>query len=95
MASVENEITQLKIRLSELEKKEQENKEYEKINSLDYNFNVLENIITEKKKSISRNQYQQSVSIAKSNDQKIVIHLESIYNILKIFDNKLKQLEDK
>ena len=95
MALVENEITHLKIRLSELEKKEQENKEYEKINSLDYNFNVLENIITEKKKSISMNQYQRSVPIAKSNDQKIVIHLESIYNILKIFDNKLKQLEDK
>ena len=50
MASIENEITQLKQKIYELEKKEQENKEYEKINSLEYNFNILENIITNKKK---------------------------------------------
>ena len=63
MSSVENEITLLKQRLDELEKEEQENKEYEKINSLDYNFNVLENIITEKKEKISLNHYSKSASL--------------------------------
>ena len=91
MASIENEITQLKQKIYELEKKEQENKEYEKINSLEYNFNVLENIITKKKKSISMNQYKKSVSLATSIDQKIVVHLESIYNILKILAKKLEE----
>ena len=81
MSSTENEITLLKQRLNELEKKKEENEEYKKINSLDYNFNVLENIIIDKKKSISMNQYRKSVSISTSIDQKIVIHLESIYNI--------------
>ena len=91
MASIENEITQLKQKIYELEKKEQENKEYEKINSLEYNFNVLENIITKKKKSISMNQYKKSVSFATSIDQNIVVHLESIYNILKILAKKLEE----
>ena len=58
MSSTENEITLLKQRLNELEKKKEENEEYKKINSLDYNFNVLENIIIDKKKSISMNQYR-------------------------------------
>lgn len=89
MSSVENEIIQLKQRIYELEKKEEEDEEYKKINSLDYNFNVLENIITKKKKSISMNQYKKSVPLATSIDQKIVIHLESIYNILKILEKKI------
>ena len=91
MFSIENEITLLKQRLNELEKKKEENEEYKKINSLDYNFNVLENIIIDKKKSISMNQYRKSVSISTSIDQKIVIHLESIYNILKILAKKLEE----
>ena len=91
MSSTENEITLLKQRLNELEKKKEENEEYKKINSLDYNFNVLENIIIDKKKSISMNQYRKSVSIGTSIDQKIVIHLESIYNILKILAKKLEE----
>tara|TARA_B100000242_G_C42689248_1_gene322740 strand:- start:147 stop:425 length:279 start_codon:yes stop_codon:yes gene_type:complete len=91
MSSTENEITLLKQRLNELEKKKEEDEEYKKINSLDYNFNVLENIIIDKKKSISMNQYRKSVSISTSIDQKIVIHLESIYNILKILAKKLEE----
>ena len=91
MSSIENEITLLKQRLNELEKKKEEDEEYKKINSLDYNFNVLENIIIDKKKSISMNQYRKSVSISTSIDQKIVIHLESIYNILKILAKKLEE----
>ena len=85
--SVENEITLLKQRLDELEKKEQENKEYEKINSLDYNFNV-ENIITKKKKNFFESLFKISI-FAKRNDEQLVLRLEPIYNILKILAKKL------
>jgi hypothetical protein len=41
------------------------------------------------------NRYSKSVPLAKYYDQELVTHLEAIYNILQIVDERLKKLEEK
>jgi hypothetical protein len=48
-----------------------------------------------KKTAIKNNRYSKSVPLARYYDQELVTHLEAIYNILQILDNRLNKLEDK
>ena len=93
MSSVPEEIQQLQLRILELEKKEKD--ESDKKTSIDHNFKVIHDLLTEKKTAINNNRYSKSVPLAKYYDQELVTHLESIYNILQIVDERLKKLEDK
>uniref|UniRef100_A0A6C0B090 Uncharacterized protein n=1 Tax=viral metagenome TaxID=1070528 RepID=A0A6C0B090_9ZZZZ len=95
MSSVPEEIQQLQLRILELEKQKKEKDESDKKTSIDHNFKVINDLLTEKKTAINNNRYSKSVPLAKYYDQELVTHLESIYNILQIVDERLKKLEDK
>ena len=81
------EIQKLQLRILELEKKEKD--ENYKKTSIDQNFKVINDLLTEKKHSIN-NRYSKSVPLEIYNH-----HLEAIFNILQIVDERLKKLEEK
>jgi hypothetical protein len=95
MSSVTEEIQQLQLRIFELEKQKKEKDESDKKTSIDHNFNVINDVLTEKKTAIDNNRYSKSVPMARYYDQQLVTHLEAIYNILQIVDERLKKLEEK
>ena len=95
MSSVTEEIQQLQLRILELEKQKNEKDESDKRTSIDHNFKVINDVLTEKKTSINNNRYSKSVPLARYYDQELVTHLEAIYNILQIVDKRLKKLEEK
>jgi glycine/serine hydroxymethyltransferase len=90
MTSVSQEIQQLQLRILELEKQEKEN---DKKISIDHNFNVINDLLNKKKTAINNNRYCKSVPLARYYDQELVTHLEAIYNILHIVDERLKKIE--
>jgi hypothetical protein len=93
MSSVTEEIQQLQLRILELEKKEKDNSDQK--TSIDHNFKVINDVLTEKKTAIINNRYSKSVPLARYYDQELVTHLEAVYNILQIVDERLKKLEEK
>ena len=95
MSSVTEEIQKLQVRILELEKQKKEKDESDKKTSIDHNFKVINDVLTEKKTAINNNRYSKSVPLARYYDQELVTHLEAIYNILQIVDERLKKLEDK
>lgn len=95
MSSVTEEIQQLQVRILELEKQKKEKNESDKKTSIEHNFKVINDVLTEKKTAINNNRYSKSVPLARYYDQELVTHLEAIYNILQIVDERLKKLEDK
>jgi hypothetical protein len=95
MSSVTEEIQQLQLRILELEKQKNEKDESDKKISIDHNFKVINDVLTEKKTAINNNRYSKSVPLARYYDQELVTHLEAIYNILQIVDKRLKKLEEK
>ena len=95
MSSSTDEIQQLQLRILELEKQKKEKEESDKKTSIDYNFKVINDVLTEKKNAINNNRYSKSVPLARYYDQELVTHLEAIYNILQIVDERLKKLEEK
>jgi len=95
MNSVTEKIQQLQSRILELEKQKNEKDESDKKTSIDHNFKVINDVLTEKKTSINNNRYSKSVPLARYYDQELVTHLEAIYNILQIVDKRLKKLEEK
>ena len=84
MCSVTEGIKQLQVRILELEKR-----------SIDHNFKVINDVLTEKNTAINNNNYSKSVPLARYYDQELVTHLEAIYNILQNVDERLKKLEEK
>jgi hypothetical protein len=95
MSSVTEEIQKLQLRILELEKQKKEKDESDKKTSIEHNFKVINDVLTEKKTAINNNRYSKSVPLARYYDQELVTHLEAIYNILQIVDERLKKLEDK
>ena len=95
MSSVTDEIHQLQLRILKLEKQKKEKDESDKKTSIDINFKVINDVLTEKKTAIDKDKYSKSVPLARYYDQQLVTHLEAIYNILQIVDERLKKLEEK
>ena len=95
MSSVTEEIQQLQLRIVELEKQKKEKEESDKKTSIDHNFKVLNDLLTEKKTALKNRYKNKLVLLAQSYDQAHVTHLEAIYNILQIVDERLKKLEEK
>ncbi len=94
MSSITKEIQQLQIKLNELEKQKKENEENNKKTSISYNFEVINNLLNEKKTRITNNKYSKSVPLARYYDQELVTRLEAIYNILQVFNERLDKLEN-
>ena len=76
-------------------KQKKEKDESDKKTSIDHNVKVINDLLTEKKTAINNNRYSKSVKLAKYYDQELVTHLEAIYNIIQIVDERLKKLEEK
>ncbi len=94
MSSITEEIQQLQLKLNELEKQKKEKEENDKKTSIDYDFEVINNLLNEKKTAITNNKYSKSVPLARYYDQELVTHLEAIYNILQVFNERLDKLEN-
>ena len=94
MSSITEEIQQLQVRILELEKQKKEKDENDKKTSIDHNFKVINDLLTEKK-TLIKSRYSREALLVGSYNQQLVTHLESIYNILQILDERLKKLEDK
>ena len=95
MSSVIEEIQQLQLRILELEKQQKEKDESDKNTSIEHNFKVINDVLTEKKTDINNNRYSKSVPLAGYYDKQLVRRLEAIYNILQIVDERLKKIEEK
>ena len=95
MSSVTEEIKQLQLRMLELEKQKKEKDESDKKTLINYNFKVIDDLLTEKKSAINNNKYSKSVPLARYYDQELVTHLEAIYNILQNVDERLRKIEEK
>ncbi len=95
MSLVTEEIYQLQLRILELEKQKREKDESDKKTSINHNFKVINDVLTEKKTAIDKDKYSKSVPLARYYDQQLVTHLEAVYNILQIVDERLKKLEEK
>jgi hypothetical protein len=95
MSSLTEEIQKLQLKILELEKQKKEKDEIDKKTSINHNFKVLNNVLTEKKNAITSNRYSKSVPLARFYDQELVTHLEAIYNILQNVDERLINLEKK
>ena len=95
MSHLNEEIQQLQLRILELEKQKKEDEEKYKKESIDYNFQIISDVINEKKTAIKKNIYCKSIQLARYNDLLLVKHIEAIYNILKILDDRLSDLENK
>jgi hypothetical protein len=93
MDSTNHEIQQLQLRILELEKQKKEKDENDKKTSIDHNFNVINDLLTKKKTAITKNRYSKSVPLARYYDEELVTHLDAIYNILHILDDRLQKLE--
>lgn len=96
MSSITEEIQQLQLRIVELEKqkKEKEKDESDKKTSITHNFNIINDVLTEKKTQINTNNYSKSVPLARYYDQQLVTRLDAVYNILQIIDERLNKLEE-
>ena len=95
MSSITEEIQQLQLRILELEKQKKQYDESDKNTSICHNFKIINDVLVEKKTSIYNNLYSKSVPLARHYDQQLVTQLEAVYNILKILDGRLKELEEK
>jgi hypothetical protein len=93
MSSISDEIQQLQLRLLELEKEKKEKEETDNKKNIEHNFKTINDIIVQKKTSITNRRYGKSVLSEISYDMQQVRHLEAIYNILQIIDDRLKKIE--
>ena len=95
MNTITKEIQQLQSKIIELEKQQKIQKQlvHDKKTSINHNFNILNDFLTDKKMRIERNRYSKSARLARYYDQQSVIYLEAIYNSLKIIDERLIKLE--
>jgi hypothetical protein len=92
---MDSEIQNLQLRILELEKQKKEKNDNDKKTSLGHNLQVINDVLIKKETAININRYSKSVPLARYYDQELVTHLEAIYNILQILDNRLSKLEDK
>jgi hypothetical protein len=93
MSSISDEITRLQLRMFELEKQQQIEKETLNKTSISYNFATITDLLAKKKTAITNNRYAKNVPLARYYDEELVTHLEAIYNILQILDTRLSNIE--
>ena len=95
MSSITEEIQQLQLRILELEKQQKEKDEHDKKTSIEHNFKVINDILTEKKTYVKMNRYSKSSRHEFKQNEQFVTRFEAIYNILQIVDERLKKIEEK
>jgi predicted DNA-binding protein YlxM (UPF0122 family) len=93
--SITKEIIQLQARLAELEKQQREKFDNDKKTSISHNLQILDSLLTYKKKAIMNNRYTKAVPLSRYYDQELVTHLEAVYNCLKLLDERILKIERK
>jgi hypothetical protein len=91
-----DEMQELRSIILELEKQQKEKVENDKKMSLEYNFQLLRDLLTQKKQTINNNRHSglKTVQMGVYYDRQLVTHVEAIYNLLQIMDARLKRIED-
>lgn len=62
-----------------------------KVNSLDYNLDIIEKIYIDKKNKLEKNSYSKSCVVAKFQDRELLPLIEAIKNSLKIINDKISR----
>jgi hypothetical protein len=89
---IELEVVRNRLTYLEKQKKNEEQKQIEKINNP---LKTFEMIIDEKRKQIDQNSYTKSIPLAKFYDQEKLAMMEPIYYMLKNIQERLTVLENK
>jgi hypothetical protein len=89
---IELEVVRNRLTYLEKQKKNEEQKQIEKINNP---LKTFEMIIDEKRKQIDRNSYSKSIPLARFYDQEKLAMMEPIYHMLKNIQDRLTVLENK
>lgn len=93
MTTSPNEIDELKLKIIELEKEQEQKDLIYKKTSIEYNLQVIEKTLEKINNDIIQNKYSKSIPLAKFYDEKLVSYLEPIYNLLKITNERLDNIE--
>ena len=93
MSIIGEEIKNLQLRIVELEKQQQIEKETFNKTSIVHNFSVVTDLLDEKKNAIQNCRYSKNFPLARCYDQQRVTYLEAIYNILQILDARIGNIE--
>jgi len=93
MDSELNEIERLKLMVIELERQKKEKEDNDKRCSLEYNFSIINELLSDRKTAIKNNSYPKSVPLARYYDEQLVKHLEATYNILRIMEDRMQKME--
>lgn len=93
MDSISSEITKMQLKIAELEKQKKEEEEKTKKESVSYNLEVIDKLLSARKDHLARNNFSKSVPLARYYCQELVTHLEATYNLLHVMSNRLNELE--
>ena len=91
---IDDEIEALKNKLNELEKAKEAKEIYNNKNDINKNFDILNNSINNRIKSVKEDSYSKSCIVAKFIDKDMIDPLQAIFNILSILNDKLNKLEN-
>ena len=92
---MDSEIKNLQNRIIELEKQKKEKEELDKLSKddIDFNFNILNEILVNTRSSIERDRYNRSIPLAKFYDERLLKRLDAIFNILNMLNSRVSKLE--
>jgi hypothetical protein len=96
MSFFNEEIEKLKLRILELEKQEQIEKETLNKNSISRNFTIITDLLNQRKPHIENGitVYPKNSHRDMMNTNELVMQIEAIYNILQILNTRISKIEN-
>ena len=96
MSFISEEIEKLQLRIVELEKQQQIEKETLNKNSISYNFSIITDLLNKRKPFIENGIicYPKNSHKDMMNTNQLVIQIEAIYNILQILNTRISKIEN-
>lgn len=76
-------------KIKELEKKKEEQDEFEKTHSIENNFKILNDVVIGKQNKQNKQSYAKQFVCCNFQDKEILPALKSIYNLLQIMNNRI------
>ena len=94
MNETQNKIDELKLKIYKLEKEKKFQDLLHKKKLIEYNLNIIKKILENINTNINENKYVKLYPLAKLYDKRLLYYLEPIYNLLKITNERLDNIEN-
>jgi hypothetical protein len=96
MSFISEEIEKLQLKIVELEKQQQIEKETLNKNSISHNFSIITDLLNKRKPFIENGitYYPKNSHKDMMNTNQLVIQIEAIYNILQILNTRISKIEN-